>query len=623
MRKALPIMLAALALTMGAMSSHGGDIPALTYFPDIVMTDKNPELGQTANNYYIYQGINIEDYIFDEDSSRTTSPPVAVGFTTVNSARLLSIGGKSRMRLQDEQTWIDDGLITPHKNIMATTSTPAFRMTTDLYSADGPNVPPTYVGLRTYGIAGGNKALVSLMVADGQSSAASTLFYVQTSLDSKPSEAINGPLVAPYAPMRILDEFGGINGFLTIPAGTYPNGVFAAATFEGTNFDQLGMNSPSESPSDAIVFGAWQYNNVNIGQTWPTNGLIRATWTVSSSATNPSRIPGIRSRLRPGMGNPEEADDINWKGLNSELRFDPSARYANTALMANNQQINLRHYFYAGNYAQLTKGNLQATIDYIDLPDAFNVSHFQPNGTPVMGRPTGAQINVDRLIVEVIPKPVEGNADHMVNLYNKQGGALMDIGTWFSPLGGGIGFDAPRLPGRGQILAFTTQDGVILRADSAPSGFIGEARVFNMMMNNSLGLFLKDTENDLIRVRARVRRGQEAINRQMPMASARLRLFPGYDEVQGILNIPGYAAGPTYVAPNASGKDYELYMETPLVNVPGAPDNDGKGWPWVFAMDAYTEYHPDQQSLWNEPQLPILAVDFMLTQLRIDRIIKF
>lgn len=620
MRKALPFIVACLAVTLGAANSHGKDIPALTYFPDIVMTDNNPELGQTADNYYIYQGLNVEDYVFDEDSSRKTVPPVAVGFTVGNAAQLLSIGGKSRMRLKDEQTWKEDGLIPAHKDIMATTATPAFRLTTDLYSAAGPTVPPTYVGKKTYGITGGTKALVSLMAADGTSKAKPTLFYVMTSTENRPSYATNGPTVAPYTPLRMLEEFGGINGFLTIPRGVYPNGKFHEATFEGTNFDQLGFNSPADAPADAIVLGYWMYANVDIGPRWPKTSLIRATWTVSSKATDPSRIPGIRSRLRPGGGTSGDPTGVSYRSLDAELRYDPTAVYANTAQMANDQQINIRHYFYAGNYDHMTSGLLQAAIDYIDMPDAFNVASYLADGTPVMGRVTGAQMSVDRLIVEVLPKPAEGSADFMTNLYNKQGAALTDIGTWFTPLGPGVYYDAPRLSGSGDIQCYTTAEGVVLRAGSAPSGFISEARVFNMMVNSDLGIFLKNTPNDLIRVRARIKRGQEAVNRQMPMANARLRLYPAYNEVASILNIPGYAAGNTYVAPSATGTDYEVYMETPLVNVPGAPEN---GWGWVVALDAYTLYHPEQESVWKEPQLPRLAIDFVMTQLRIDKVFRF
>ncbi len=637
MRKALPFALAVSIAVLGAGNLFAQtDIPVLMFGPDIELTASNPELGQTADNYYIYQGLNFADLVSDEDSTTETEPILGIGFSAGNGARNLSIGGISRLTPEQEAAFEMDGAIPAHKSIIQKTAYPVVRAVSDLFTGAGPDVPEIYLGEKPYGFPSVSKQMISLMAGDGITSAMVANVWIKTSTANRPSEIFNGPLVEAYEPDNLVKAMGGVDfnpavgdfqgfweGLNTTedPVVRFPDNDFANITRSGTGLDSLGMDStPVDNPT-AVMFGAWSNYMIQFGEAWPDNALFRVTWTVSSDAEDAGMIPGIRSRISPGFYQQEDGTwdvTLSARGINSELRYDPSATYANTALMANNNQVNLRHYYYGGNYAELTTGVVAVHLDYIDLPDAYNIASYNNAGQPVMGRVTGARINIDRLIVEIVPRPQDGNADHLVSLFKASGQALADAGDW-------IGFSAPfdiqdRMQGSGTILTYANANGINLIADSAPSGYTAEARIFGTIFSSNLGPTLADTAGGLVRARAKIRTNAGAVN--LNKGYVRFRLSPQYGEVSSMIVIVSYPdpnLEPSFAVPTAAGSYYETYLETPVINVPGAPE---EGWGWTVAMDAYTPYHPDNP-LWNNADFPKLAIDFTMTELEISQVIKY
>jgi hypothetical protein len=593
------------------------------FIPDVVLGDNVTADGQSGDNYYSYDGLFLGQYVLDED---TTSDGLRVGFWVPDEGRTLSINGYSRLTMDQLIEFDVNKTIPDHKDVYATAT---MRGTSDHWNSTDDSITTFTPALGGdfgphfgFGVWPGfddGAILVDVYGTDG-SSTASANFWV-TLADNQPSMVTTGALVS----YNVTDPAGNpaLNGgrftffgYRTATvAGDYLMGVVRSG-FLG--FDAVTMDSTPSGPTE-IGFGAWQNLNFAYGDLaadeW-IDGLVRVDWAVSCNQTDPDVIPGIRSRIRPGMpwsNNPViPASNLPMAAVHGALRLSSeTGEHPNIARLANNNQVSFRHYYYhpygpdfpdiVGYYP-----SLWLAMDIIDIPESF--------GT----RPMAGRIDIDRVGLEILPKPGYDVAD-ATPLWGPLTGAGVHTGQGWTWGAGPIDYD----PAGKRLGGYTVDldpDGLTIRSSSAS---YNEQRVFGYMENIGTGVTLAETQGDLVRLAATIAQDDITSSPDLAKVDLRLRLFSEYREPANTLHIPQYLDDgdplttnvTTFVSPKTTGTLYEVYMETPLLASDPIFDQ------WGLAMDAINYYHPDPAI--SNPYFVRMACNVTLTDIRIDRITRY
>jgi len=315
------------------------------------------------------------------------------------------------------------------------------------------------------------------------------------------------------------------------------------------------------------------------------------------------QIPGFRSRVRPGdIVNP---NFMAVRAPDAALHYDPASTFEdNTRAAADNKQTEMVHYYYPGDYAELNNhtGYLWAAFDAIDWPQYL--------ASPAETR--GGEVRIDRMEVEVLPRPGDGVND-VVNHLTLGPATISGAGTW-TPLAS-YPLDDTQVNAGSYVHNLTATDGIEAKGASAP--VFSEQNLFGMVSNTDLGVKIVDTAGDIVRMRLTIKADASIASNNK--VDVRLRLYPEYGEPSSVLYVPGlYTNGiftsPSVCVPTTAGNDYEVYMKTPaLVNdTPFWPD----GSDWCVGIDLFNKAGFD-------PLYPTsLASWFYYTDLRIDSLIK-
>ncbi|MCX7044692.1 MAG: hypothetical protein NTX50_04285 [Candidatus Sumerlaeota bacterium] len=609
MRKALPLALAfVLALAIAVRSYGASDIPKFDYIPDVILGDAN--FGQTTANYYIYTQMNMSRYILDESG---TSATIKAGIYLVDPTQRgnLSFGGKSQMTASQVLAWERTAAIPDAKNLGGGT-TVTVRGTSDLDNMNQGMIVQ-YQGLfgphYRFGPSGADSALVQAVAADTISNTTDTTTFWVRLKTGQASSLTSGP-VLPTINVTDLASYG----FTFWTMNGMVGGVNFGAIQSGFDGSDGVIHSCVSVPSDRLGFGVWEKTELNFGDASKTygNNLLCASWTLFSDVSA-AKVPGVRSRIRPVIPNPTgPATEYIKRTATSELRFDQVVQdYPNTTRMANNHAINLNHYFLHPNVPGVVNSSatVQVSLDIIDYPDL---------GSGPGLRAAAGSIYIDRLILSVRPKPIEG-VDTYPPIYQATGGAqLGPIANWNVS---NNALDVPPATTRlGSHVVSIVAAGLQFKSNSAPAWT--EQRLFTIADYANLNTDIRNYQGDLLRVRATIKNDSVTSPITLGKADLRLRFTSSYYEPSILLNIPQYwdhgtpSDLSTYVSPSLTGTDYELYLETPA---PANPAGDPAANLMRFDWDAINSYHPTAGVGYQYKQ----AMFSTLTSLRVDTVVKF
>lgn len=586
MRKALVVFVAAVVLVA---SSVQADKPVVNFMPDIVLGDENAP-DQTAEGYFIYDGLAIGTYITDED---TAPADLEAGFYVLDDAKNISIGGISRMSVDPQVLdWYFNGNIPDNKNILTDTPTDeiAIRAVTDLLTPLGPDVADTEWTSGS-GITGGS-AFVALYVADdnNETNTFTNGFYAMTDTDAASSEE-NGALT-----VDMTASDWATNGWASVAANLSGG---ATAPSVSADADAMYVDTTAVPGTDACI-GAWYHNEFEYGPDW-IDALVYVDWVLSCDASS-ENIVGVRSRVRPGY---DGASRVPFLSLVQLLRDDPAFATNYIRQMSNDRQLEYKHYMYFGDFAEQLAhvGKLSLTMDVIDFPDTY--------ATP--DRVQAGVVTIDKVIVQLLPKP-DSIADNTTEIFNEAGADLVAAGNWF-----GQSFALGDFANRGRIDMVTGADGVTLVSASQPS--YTEERIIGIALIDTLGITLASTANQLIRATVNIAKDDDVDG--LPLCDLRVRLYPTTFELGSNMLIPCYepfgelggTTTETFVIPATmtdGGTEYEVYNDTPPADA---------GVQWALAMDAINWYTTDPAyDPFTLGQYPQCAADFTLQSVVVDTI---
>lgn len=650
MKKALLLTVAlSVLLVSGATADGTNNAPTVGVIPDVIVSDANPP-GQTADNYFVYySGLDLDDYILDEDVTGAINTGVQVGFSVEDADRNLSLNAISRARDGHElDEWRDTGVVPAHKDIIEDSTTLDVRAVSELWSATGPDVPlysddpfvDPYAFGPYYGFdaarnafgqitaptdeagAKATQALVDLLVADDQGNTVTSQFLVK--LSDGPSTLTGAALfqnrdISDFAPILNLWEYLGLEGryfgYDFIAPGHYPR-TSDKLTLDSRNAD---IYNPPIPPA---TVGSWDYNmsfgfwkrDYTFGVPWGDyDALVRARWTLDTGSTvaYEAGVPSVRSRIRPGgegriMGSPpaivgQDTSFLPYRGLNSEMRYDPifsgNILIANENLrrMRNDKQIELRHYHDPGTCAEQLASTygLQFAIDLIDLRSV-----------------TSCTLTIDRLLLDLLERP---SGSDLVTLVSEVGAQLEADPNWVSY---GTGVLGRAVPGQGFMGSFNFEknsDGLRI------TGSEYDENVWGFWTNVDLDdVHAVMTDNQLVRLRMVVYDDEAttAYNR----SDLRLRLLSSDSEAITTLNINSYVdflTTTTFVSPDAAGTAYDVYMQAPLIS-----QVFGNG-QWQVAIDAINLYTAGSTYLNppGQPQIRFVA-DWRIGEISLDQVVS-
>ena len=655
MKKALLLTIAlSMVLVSGAMAGGANNAPSVGVVPTVIVSDANSP-GQTADNYFVYySGLDLDDYIVDEDVVGAINTGVQVGFTVADEDRNLSLNAISRARDGYElDEWRDTGAVPAHKDIIGLGTTLDIRAVSELWSATGgENVPlysddpfmdPYAIGpyyafdaARSFGQitwprdeveAKATAALVDLLVSDDQGNTVTSQFLVK--LSDGPStltgEAIlQNEDISDFSPGDQKWNYFGLQGSFFnvdfVAPGSYPrphSGDYLTLNSRNADTWHPPVPPPPAPPGEPgyweydMSFGFWK-RDYTFGVPWgDLDGLVRARWTLDMGSTvaTDAGVPGVRSRIRPGgegrldggelVG--QDPSFLPYKGLNSEMRlepiFDRDLLIANENLrrMRNDKQIELRHYHESGTYAEQLASTygLQFAIDIIDLRGV-----------------TSGTLTIDGLLLDLLQRPTGSD---LLTLVKETGAQLEADPNWLSFGTGQLGPINPDYPGIGSF-EFTKNSGGL-----RITGGIHDSNIWgfwtNIALDETKALIL---DNQLVRLRMLVH--DDLVSTTVRRSDLRLRLLGSDSEAIITLNIFSYVdflTSETFVIPDPAGTSYDVYMQAPLVS-----PVFGNG-QWQVAVDAINMFTPGNPFL-NPPGVPEeirFAADWRISEIALDQVL--
>lgn len=541
MKKALLLAIAVgLTVLASGPTMAQGSAPSIGTIPDVILGDSTG--GQTVGRYYVYyNGLNLEDYVFDEDGLTGLK---SAYWTPQSGDRNLSIEGKSRAASPTfgRSPIGADKNLTPGNDRELT-----FRAASDIYSSTGmDDVPTEYLpGIAGYGLSG-NQALVDLLVEDATGNTETTQFLVKIGGEGTVSTLEGGSIETTTTFFE--DQFGFTFGTINNPAGV-PAYV---GLVPGADGDTL-QTGTGHVPAGSVGFGWWE-RTFYTGSAW-RDAVIRAKWTVSSNVATPAEMPTVRSRV--GAGN-------LFDKMVSTLSFSATglAGDSNIQQMVGGNQRVIDHFTYLGNTPQMlaSEGGILVAFDTYDFTDT-----------------QAGRTDIDAFVLELLPhaslNPADGDAQNLVTQAGTQ------LHTWNK---------TQLIP-----LEADTNGGIVWSDVAEGIRGLDTATAYNLFGNCDTQALGTTASGDLFRLILSIQDNNPASTTHR--TKLRGRLAPDHYEFTSALEVPGDLG--TDVRPGETPSTYEMYVNTPaslfsinwtaaldFITAEGNPDAGGRATAGDFTL---------------------------------------